>query len=46
MKIHYIPTFYFVDDNDSSYPDEDKPLYEQVFNGCFDWHFFYKKFKC
>tara|TARA_B100000427_G_C15511432_1_gene596385 strand:+ start:2182 stop:2949 length:768 start_codon:yes stop_codon:yes gene_type:complete len=30
---YYIPTFYFVDDNDSSYPDEDKPLYEQVFNG-------------
>lgn len=36
-KKYYIPSFYFVDDKDSSYPDKDKPLYEQIFNGI-DYH--------
>ena len=30
---YYIPSFYFVDDKDNSYPDKNKPLYEQIYNG-------------
>ena len=30
---YYIPSFYFVDDKDNSYPDKNKPLHEQIYNG-------------
>tara|TARA_B100000965_G_scaffold406699_1_gene447374 strand:- start:4594 stop:5349 length:756 start_codon:yes stop_codon:yes gene_type:complete len=30
---YYIPSFYFVDDKDSSHPDKNKPLYKQIHNG-------------